>query len=583
MTEIDQPTPTARGVPYRAVDFRCFAEALDYAAEAETGANFFSSRGALVERLPYRQLRAEALEVAQRLIAAGLQTGDRVAILAESDGDFLRAFAGCQYGGLIPVPLPLPVAFRGRAGYIDQIRRMMAAAGATAALAPRALRDWIVEAAATLPVRLAGTLADLPPLHGPVSLPRPGTDGIAYLQFSSGSTRFPMGVAVTHDAFIANTAAIARHGMAVRPEDRCTSWLPFYHDLGLVGCLLTPIVTQMSVDILPTQDFVRRPLTWLSTLSAHGGTVSFAPTFGYELCLRRTRRTTPPEDLDLSRWRAAGIGGDMVRPGVLAEFAARFAPFGFSASAFLPCYGMAEVTVAISFPEPGAGLRADRIDLDALEGPGTVVPAGPDTARARRFVHCGKVLPGHALEVRDAAGNRLPERRLGRFFLRGPSLMQGYFGRPEETAAVLGPDGWLDTGDLGYLCDGAVVVTGRAKDLIIVNGRNLWPQDLEWSAEREVAGLQTGDAAAVSVDTEAGETVVLLAQCRLTDPAARAALRAEIAGVLSALHGVDCTVVLVPHNSLPRTSSGKLSRARTRQLYLGGRLRDEDPATAGAS
>ncbi len=568
------PTPTDRGIPYNPVRFRSFSEALDYAAEGATGINFFSGRGALTESLTYTLLREQALTVARQLLVAGLRPGDRVAILAHSDGDFLRVFAGCQYAGLIPVPLPLPAPLGGRAGYVEQIRRMIAAIGASAAFGPSFLLDWLAEATTDMSLGFVGNVADLPPLQDQIKLPRIDADGIAYLQFSSGSTRFPMGVAVTHDAFIANTAAIARHGMMITPEDRCTTWLPFYHDLGLVGCLLTPIVTQMSIDIIPTQEFARRPIKWLSLIGAHGGTLSFGPTFAYELCMRRARSAPPPADLDLSRWRSAGIGGDMVRPAILRAFAETFAPFGFDAGAFTPSYGMAETTVAVSFHTPGTGLIADTVDLDRLENTGEVVAASDGARRVRSFVECGKVLPGHELQVRGPDGQPLPDLRVGRLFLRGPSMMQGYFGRPEETAAVLSSDGWLDTGDLGYLKAGEIVITGRAKDLIIVNGRNIWPQDIEWSIEREVEGLRTGDAAAFSLDSEDAEQVVVLVQCRATTDAAREALRTNVGAVLSGTHGIQCRVVLIAHNSLPFTSSGKLSRARARQMYLDGSLRD---------
>ncbi|MDA9865280.1 fatty acyl-AMP ligase [bacterium] len=580
LTKIATPTPTDRGIPFKPAGFGSFSEALDYAAEGDSGVNFFSGKGELEEVLSYWDLRDQSLHLAQQLIAAGLQTGDRVAIIAESDGDFLRVFAACQYASLIPMPLPLPAAFRGRAGYVDQTRRMISAAGAAAAFGPDVMQSMLIEATSDLGLKFIGTVADMPALQDSVTLPDISTDGLSYLQFSSGSTRAPMGVAVSHDAFIANTAAISLSGMTIQPEDRCTTWLPFYHDLGLVGCLLTPIVTQMSIDIIPTRDFAKRPMTWLNTISAHGGTLSFGPTFGYELCVRRALRTAPPDDLDLSKWRAAGIGGDMVRPSVLRSFSEVFEKYGFRASSFSPSYGMAEATVAISFHEPGKGLAVDTVDLDRLEGDGHVVAATKDTLRARSFVRCGKVLPGHELEVRDDDGKVLPEKRVGCFFLRGPSMMQGYHGKPEETDAVLGPDGWLNTGDLGYLCDGEIVVTGRAKDLIIVNGRNIWPQDLEWSVEREVEMCRTGDVAAFSVQDKEDELIVLLVQCRATDEETREALRTEVEEVLSGSHGVQCKVVLAPHNSLPRTSSGKLSRTRSRLLYLDGTLAEQTAVSA---
>ncbi|MDC0116026.1 fatty acyl-AMP ligase [Octadecabacter sp.] len=580
MTKIATPTPTDRGIPFKAAGFRSFAEALDYAAEGQSGVNFFSGRGEIEEVLPYSDLRHQALQLAQQLVAAGLQTGDRVAIVAESDGDFLRVFAACQYASLIPMPLPLPVAFRGRAGYVDQIKRMILAAGAKAAFGPEAMQSMLGEATEELGLKFSGTVAQVPDLQDSIVLPDVHTSGLSYLQFSSGSTRSPMGIGVSHEAFIANTTAISLSGMTIQAEDRCTTWLPFYHDLGLVGCLLTPIVTQMSIDIIPTRDFAKRPMTWLNTISAHGGTLSFGPTFGYELCVRRALRTKPQDDLDLSKWRAAGIGGDMVRPSVLRKFSDTFAEYGFRSTSFSPSYGMAEATVAISFYEPGKGIIVDKIDLDRLEGDGYVVPATDDTARIRSFVACGKVLPGHGIEVRDNDGNVLPDNRVGSFYFRGPSMMEGYFGLPEETAAALGSDGWLNTGDLGYLRDGEIFITGRAKDLIIVNGRNIWPQDLEWSVEREVEQCRTGDVAAFSIHDKEDETIVLLVQCRAIDQLAREALRTEVEHVLSGSHGVLCRVVLVPHNSLPHTSSGKLSRTRSRLLYLDGSLAEQPADSA---
>ncbi|MDG1420325.1 MAG: fatty acyl-AMP ligase [Tateyamaria sp.] len=572
MIEITIPTPTERGIPFKASGFRSFTEALDYASQCKTGINFFSGRGVIEEVLPYKKLRAQSVALAEQLISIGLQAGDRVAIIAESDGNFLRIFAACQYAGLIPMPMPLPAAFRGRSGYVDQTRRMILTAGAKAAFGPSAMLSLLHEAADVLELEYIGTVEELPKLKNSTYLPEPTMSGLAYLQFSSGSTRAPKGVAITHEAFIANTTAISLSGMTIRQDDRCTTWLPFYHDLGLVGCLLTPIMTQMSIDVIPTRDFAKRPMTWLSTISKYGGTLSFGPTFGYELCVRRAERAKPPMDLDLSTWRAAGIGGDMVRPSVLNNFSKTFSDFGFEANSFSPSYGMAEATVAISFHEPGRGLIVDTVDLNMLENEGRVIETSGDTDRIRSFVRCGKILPGHELEVRDPSGTVLPEKRVGTFFLRGPSTMKGYDGLPEETADVLDEQGWLNTGDLGYLSDGEIVITGRAKDLIIMNGRNIWPQDIEWSVERDISLCRTGDVSAFSVQNGNDETIVVLVQCRATSTEARESLRTEIGRVISGVHGLQCQVVLVPHNSLPHTSSGKLSRTKSRIQYLDGTI-----------
>lgn len=566
------PTPTPSGLAaYRPADFGTLVEALDYAALGATGINIYSGKGELLEALSYSELRVQCLRLARKLIALGLNKGDRVALIAEADGDFARGFFACQYAGLVPTTLPLPAAFGGRPAYIAHIRRMLESADVSAAFAPTALKEWLAEAAEGLNLKLAGTLATLEeqPADDGIALPAVHGEDLCYLQFSSGSTRFPLGVAVTQTALMANVRAISRHGLQIGPEDRCVSWLPMYHDMGLIGFLLTPVVCQISVDWFATRDFARRPLLWLDLISRNRGTLSYSPSFGYELAARRAE-TASTEGLDLSSWRGAGIGGDMVRPEPLAKFSERFASHGFRGTSFVPSYGMAETALALSFAPLGQGIRFDTLDSERLERDDLAVPAGPETPRRRDFVLCGPALPEHAAEIRNESGQLRAPGEVGRIFVRGPSVMQGYYGQPEATAAVLAADGWLDTGDLGYLRDGQIVITGRAKDLIIINGRNIWPQDLEWTAEREVEGLRSGDVAAVSVDRGAGERIVVLVEHRTVDEAARDKLCTEVASVLRIRHGVDVDVVTVPPRALPQTSSGKLSRSRAKALYLQG-------------
>ena len=383
-------------------------------------------------------------------------------------------------------------------------------------------------------------------------------------------------------AFMANARGIGLHGLEIKDGDRGLSWLPFYHDMGLVGFFLMPMACQCSVDIMSPRDFARRPLLWLSLIAQNRATIAFSPSFGYELCTRRAEKADLT-GLDLNSWRSAGIGGDMIRPGVLAAFSSRFGPQGFDPRAFVPSYGMAEATLALSFTPPYHGARQDAVDSVKLESLHQAIPPRDAGSRRRDLVRCGYPLPGHELEVRDETGDTLPERHIGRIFARGPSMMLGYFGAPEETAAVLNADGWLDTGDLGYFVEGEIVITGRVKDLVIVNGRNLWPQDLEWTAEAEVPMLRSNDVAVFSVDGETDEEVVALVQCRVTDPPARAALTAELTNIFRARHGVAARIVLVQPRSLPQTSSGKLSRSRARILYLAGAFQDMSEMTADAA
>ena len=566
-------TPTSSGLGPRRGDFATLLDALDYAALGAAGLNFYSAKGDLTRALPYRDLRQSALGLAARLLGYGLCAGERVGIVAETHPDFVIAFFACQYAGLIPAPLPLPAAFGGRSAYVAHIERLVTESNAVALFAPAALVDWLAPLAGQAGLRLCSTVGDFTAAHvDNHGVPDPDPDAVAYLQFSSGSTRFPLGVVVRHRALMANAAAILKHGLQIRPGDRAISWLPLYHDMGLVGFLISPMAGQITVDLLATGDFARRPLLWLSLMSQNRCTVSYSPSFGYDLCVRRAR-LAEGLPLDLSCWRIAGIGGDMIRPAVLDAFSASFAQRGFDARAFLPSYGMAEATLAISFAPIGRGIETDTVDLDRLEQHG--IAAAPTGAgqRARIVVLCGSPLPLHEVEIRGDDGAALPDRRVGRIMARGPSLMRGYDGRPAETAAVLSPDGWLDTGDLGYWLGGALVVTGRAKDLIIINGRNIWPQDLEWTIEQAVPAVRTGNVAAFSVEEDGREVLILAAEARaISERGARETVVRAIGEAMRAVHGLEGRVVLLPANTLPYTTSGKLSRSATRLRYLAGTL-----------
>lgn len=572
------PLPTANSsLPFRTEGFRTVLEALDYAAHGETGFSFYDSRGVFRESLPFKELRARGVDLAGRLCGAGLKKGDRVAMIAETSPDFLIFFYGCQYAGLIPVPLPFPMNLGGKEAYIGQISRMMQSARAAAAVASEELIGYMREASAGLHTPMVGTPEDFYRLPvGRAALPRITEDDICYIQYSSGSTRFPHGVAASHRSVTANVTGIIRHGVKIGPGDRCASWLPLYHDMGLVGCCLTPVFAQMTTDYVATPDFARRPLVWLKVISENGATISFSPTFGYDICYRRAARARA-DDFDLSKWRVAGIGGEMVRADILERFAETFAASKFDRRAFVASYGLAETTLAISFAQLDTGIEVDAIVKRdyTLTGHANPPKAANDSEPVRPFVFCGTVMPGHELAIRDHEGNDLPDRVIGRVHVRGPSVMNGYFGDPAATKRVLSKTGWLDTGDMGYTVDGKLVITGRGKDLIICNGRNIWPQDIEWAVEG-LGGLRRGDAAAFSVeDAEGAEQVVVVVQCRATEPEARGQLEREISAATRLVAGADCRVVLAQPRSLPMTSSGKLSRTSAKANYLAGRYEPE--------
>ena len=570
-------TPTWDDLPRRISDFTTLGEALDYAAKGKRGMNFHDARGTLDTPYPYSELRRDALDLARRFMALGLVQGDRLALVAETGKEFAACFFGAIYAGVWPVPLPLPTSFGGRDAYVEQLKVMLGSSDPKLFLFPPELAEFAGEAATALgvPARQWDMLDDIVPSEQP--LPAQDPDEIGYLQYSSGSTRFPHGVAVTHRSLLANLRSHGL-GLAMGNDDRVISWLPWYHDMGLVGCMLSPVANQLSVDYLKTEDFARRPLAWLDLITRNPGTtVSYSPSFGYDICSRRLSSLTRVEDrFDLSRWRIAGNGADMIRPDVMQAFVDGFADAGFKASAFCPSYGLAEATLAVSLMPPGEGIRLELVEESELSGVGT--PAQERPRRYRAIVNCGRPVDGMEVEVRDGAGAILPDRGIGKLYCRGTSVMVGYFRDQASTDACLTADGWLDTGDMGYLSGGYIFIVGRAKDMIIINGRNHWPQDIEWAVE-QLPGFKSGDIAAFAITGTSGEeTPAVLVHCRISDEGERTRLRNDIRERVRAITGISAVVELIPPRTLPRTSSGKLSRTKARNLYLSGEIQPYDIA-----
>lgn len=560
-----------RDLEQKLAGFKTIAEGLDYAARGLTGFNFYSAKGLLSDVLTFADLRRRALATARKLMSVGLKRGDRVAVIAETGPEFMAVFFGCQYAGLVPCPMPYTMYIGGRDAYIDRVTGMLRAAAACAVVTSTDLKGHIRAGAAGAGVEKVLTHEALQAL--PESLTKLeafGPGDVAYIQYSSGSTSEPKGVLITQKAIMANTQGILRDGLRVTKSDRAFSWLPLYHDMGLVGFCLAPMMGQVSVDYISTPSFARRPALWLRLMSENRSTVSYSPSFGYDLAARRINGEAVT--LDLSNWRAAGIGGDMVRADVLKHFGDTLSIAGFNYNAFMPSYGMAESTLAVSFSDVSQPIRIDTIDKLTFKLSGRAVPAleTQDKDAVRSFVVCGKPLPGHEMVVRDDMGSVLRDREIGHIFVKGPSLMSGYYHNARATDAVIAADGFLATGDMGYMLDGEIVITGRAKDLILHNGRNIWPQDIEWAAE-QVEPLKSGDVAAFAVEGEDGDDdVVVLVQCRVTTDAEIEKLRREVSAVVHHSAGVECAVVLVPPKSLPFTSSGKLSRAGAKQKYVSG-------------
>ncbi|MGP1352276.1 MAG: fatty acyl-AMP ligase [Parasphingopyxis sp.] len=576
MADSLEPTPIFDDLPRRFADFDTMGEALDYAAQGKRGFNFHDARGKLIRTYPYSELREDAVAAAKRLIAFGIEPGDRVALIADTEPDFCALFFGSIYAGALPVPLPLPTSFGGKDGYIDQLAVQLRSSEPKLLLYPAEIAE-ISQAAAdacSVPGEAWESFAerDAPDAEFPKASP----DDVAYLQYSSGSTRFPHGVIISHKALLHNLGSHA-NGMLIGEKDRCISWLPFYHDMGLVGCMLSMVANQVSTDYLKTADFARRPLAWLDLISRNPGTsCSYSPTFGYDICARRIgSQSNVKERFDLSRWRLAGNGADMIRPDVMQHFTDAFADAGFDPKCFVPSYGLAEATLAVTLMPAGEGIVVDLVEESALSG----VPEADndEPKRYRAIVNCGKPVRDTMIEIRDEDGSVLPEKSIGQVWVDGPAVMDGYFRDQEATDACM-RDGWLDTGDMGYLSDGYLYVVGRAKDMIIINGKNHWPQDIEWAVE-QLPGFKSGDIAAFAITAAGGEeTPAVLVQCRTSDLNERARLHGLIRDKVRAITGMNCVIELVPPRTLPRTSSGKLSRAKARNLYLSGEIQPYDIA-----
>jgi len=559
-----EATPTTNKLPSQNKKyFSTLTEALDYAAQGQTGYNFYSGGGKLYAVLSYAELQKEARMLARRLINLDATRGSRVALVANTHPDFVRFFFACQYAGLTPVPLPAQIQLGSREAYITQLERLLLTCQPKLAMATDDFLPFLTEAVAKLNVRFMGSPQDydkLPESNTP--LHPMGSTELAYLQYTSGSTRFPRGVMITQKAVLSNLLSIIKYGVKLRSGDRAVSWLPYFHDMGLVGLLLAPMAGQISVDYLSSRDFAMRPRLWLKLMSENRGTISFSPPFGYELTAWRLR-ADEVRNYDLRAWRVAGVGAEMIRTDSLEHFADLLKPSGFDERAFLPCYGMAECSLAVC-------LQTDHVDTNLLTKQQKAVPVNPDTGNGKSniFANCGLPLPGYELEVRDSTGRLIPERQCGTLHVRGPSIMSGYFGDLKTTQSVISPGGWLNTGDLAYQIGDSVVITGREKDLIIINGRNIWPQDIEYLAELQPE-IRIRDTSAFSLaDSNGKELAVLMVQCRESDKQRLTDLKKRLHRLIFEELGIDCIIEFVPRNTLSHTTSGKPSRYRARKEYL---------------
>lgn len=518
------------------------------------------------------------------LQALGLQKGDRVALILPQAEDFILSFFGAVRAGIVPVPIYPPLGLGQLQGYLDNTRHIVAKSGARALVTSSNIKRLLGTVQASCPaleqvVAVEGIRESLEALK-PEKI---ALDDVAFLQFTSGSTSRPKGVSVTHRNLATNIHCIMDLGLKVNSEyDVGVSWLPLYHDMGLIGFVLTPLMQAIPCVFLPPLLFLKRPASWFHAITRHKGTIAYAPNFAYALCSKRIRE----KDLvgvDLSSWRVAGCGAEPIRPETLETFASLFEGLGFHKEALFPSYGMAESTLAISFSPLGQGLKTLSIDGPKLWAEGVAIPVGEGNEHTVRLVSCGSEFPEHRIRIFDPNDARsdtpLPEDHVGEIRIAGPSVMAGYWEDAERTReAFAGP--FLRTGDLGFLHAGELYICGRSKEVVIVNGRNYYPQDMEWEASK-VAGIRKGNVIAFGARDPTGierdrERVVIAFEmqedgARPVDHAlslSQAVRKAVQDGMALTL---DDVVPLSP-GALPKTSSGKLQRAKTRELYEAGEL-----------
>ncbi|MEQ8192890.1 MAG: AMP-binding protein [Rhodospirillales bacterium] len=519
------------------------------------------------EIITYRALAEEARAVAAGLVNLDIQPGQTVAIMLPTGRDYFTCFYGILLAGAIPVPVYPPARLSQIEEHLKRHIAILQNCEAAALITiPEAAGIAQLLRAHVEPLKHIVTSESLTHAHGAFTTPAVKSSDIAFLQYTSGSTGAPKGVVLSHANLLANIRAYGS-SIDIRPDDVCVSWLPLYHDMGLIGAWFGSLYYGVPLILMSPLTFLARPQRWLQAIHRYKGTISAGPNFAYELCARRIQ-DKDIEGLDLSSWRIAMNGAEAISPTTLERFCKRFAAYGFDRRAMMPVYGLAESSVALAFPPLRRGPVIDRIRREPFMDTGRALPAEPDDANVRTFVACGHPLPGHQIRIVDAAGHELPDRREGRLQFKGPSATSGYYRNSEKTRELFDHD-WLESGDRAYIADGDVYITGRNKDVIIKGGRNIYPDELE-DAIGNLSGIGK-DAVAVfgMTDPQSGtERLIVVAESRRWDSDAADSLRAEINALAADMIGMPADeVMLAPPRSVPKTSSGKIRRSSTRELY----------------
>lgn len=523
--------------------------------------------------ITYGQLWEKACTVSASLTQHGLKPGETVAIMLPTCAEFFYSFMGVLLAGGIAVPIYPPFRPDQIEAYATRESKILHNAEAKILITFAQAKKLSHLLSAFVPTLHTVTTATalLHAAHATENSPNTHTKFPAMIQYTSGSTGQPKGVLLSHANLLANIRAYGI-GAKIQPSDIIVSWLPLYHDMGLIGTWLGSFYHGLPVTILSPLTFLRRPEQWLWAIHYHRATISGGPNFGFELCLNKVQ-PEQIEGLDLSTWRLAFNGAEAIMPETLEKFTQKFAPYGFQASAMTPVYGLAEASVGVSISSLSQPPKVDCVNRDSFQTTGRANPAPADAAQPLRFVDCGHVLPGHAVRVVDATGHVLADRQVGELEFKGPSVMMGYFQNPTATQAAM-HDGWVKTGDLAYLCDGAIFITGRIKDLIIKAGRNLHPESIE-QVVGQVSNVRKGCVAALGIEdpTQGTEKLVILAETYLTTEHDKAKVRKAIIDAVTAAVGVPPDQVeLIPPKHIPKTSSGKLRRQACKARLLQNQL-----------
>lgn len=520
-------------------------------------------------REPSTRSSGAALESAYRwvklLASRGVRVGDRVLVLLPTSHAFVEAMLGTMLLGAVPVPLATPMTFGSVDRYLVNLAAIATDCRARATVTYGRILDAIARHSELgAPLGEVMSEADRDGMGSVnVRLPSVGGGDPAFIQYTSGTTGSPKGAVISHRALVSNAFAIWS-GLALGDRDVGVSWLPLFHDMGLIGVLLTSICHPYPIHVMSPESFVMNPRRWLELVSKVGGTLSAAPNFAYDMAVARAGDVG---DLRLDTWRHALNGAEPVQPASIARFAERFASNGFHADAPLPVYGLAEATLAVTFPSLSGKMQTLDVDRDALEGERRAVPL----PGGHPAVSVGYPVAGMRLEVVGEGGRVVPERTIGDILVAGPSLMDGYFGNDEASAALMS-NGWLRTGDLGFIDDGRLFVTGRAKDLIIKSGRNIYPYDVERVAG-EVDGVRQGGVAAFGRRNVATgtEDLVVIVESPHGDVERREAIAKAVRAELLAVLGIKADeILLCGVGKVPRTTSGKIRRRECARLFAGG-------------